>query len=53
MVKQKHYGRVYRLLCRGGHTSAKAIEIILLARRGNTFALDWIRAFRKMVPKEK
>lgn len=42
------YPRVYRLLMRNGHSSAKAIEIILEAMRGDESALEWIRFMRRL-----
>lgn len=42
------YPRVYSALKRQGHDAAKAIEIILEARRGNRHALMWIRAIARL-----
>lgn len=42
------YLRVYQALKRQGHDAAKAIEIILDARRGDEYALMWIRAIARM-----
>jgi hypothetical protein len=41
----KHH-RVYEMLKRFGHESFKAAEIVLDARRGDRWALDWIRMVR-------
>lgn len=42
------YPRLYRLLKRQGHTAAKAIEILVDAKRGNDHALAWVRTIFKM-----
>jgi len=43
----KAHPRIRAMLQRLGHTAAKAAEIILEARRGNRFALSWIRIARR------
>lgn len=40
------YPRIYAMLKRLGHGPAKAIEIILDAKRKDRFALNWIRLAR-------
>lgn len=41
------YLRVFRMLCRYGHTGQKAAEIILDATRGDQFSRNYIRYVRK------
>ena len=40
------YSRVYRALKNAGHDAAKAIEIILSAKRRDAHALRWVRMIR-------
>lgn len=40
------YPRVYTMLKGAGHAPSKAIEIIIDARRGDRFAIKWIRTLR-------
>lgn len=40
------FRRIYALLCAHGHSTEKSIEIILDAKRGDKFALSWIRIIR-------
>lgn len=42
--------RVYEMLKRAGHSPAKAIEILVDARRGNRHAVDWVRAIFRIRP---
>lgn len=46
MTKMK-YPRIYRLLKRQGHSPAKAIEMLIDAKRGDRWAVDWIKAMFK------
>lgn len=41
--------RVYRALKLAGHPPAKATEIILDAKRGDTQAIQWIKAIKALV----
>lgn len=41
-MKQSHR-KTYEALKRQGHSPAKAIEIVLDAKRGNSHALNWCR----------
>lgn len=50
----KYYPHCYALLRRRGHTSWKAAEIILDARRrGGKFAIDWIKCMRRLEVRER
>ena len=39
--------RLYRLLKDAGHDPAKAVELLLDAKRGDEWALIWIRVLRR------
>jgi hypothetical protein len=41
------YPRIYRLLKGAGHDPAKAVELLLDAKRGDEWALIWIRVLRR------
>ena len=41
------YPLVYRLLKDAGHNTAKAVELLLDAKRGDEWALIWIRVLRR------
>jgi len=38
----QNYPQIYRMLKRNGHSPAKAVEILLDAKRGDAYALQWI-----------
>lgn len=40
------YPRVYAMLKWHGHSPVTALQVIVEAKRGNTYALDWIRVLR-------
>lgn len=42
------YPRIYKLLKRTGFSPAKAVEMLLDARRGDKHALDFIRVCRRL-----
>jgi hypothetical protein len=44
----KKYRRVYALLKQSGHMPAKAVEILIDAKRGDQLALYWIRGMRAL-----
>lgn len=47
------YTRVYGLLKATGHSPEKALEILIDARRGKRYALDWVRVcFNQRKPRE-
>ena len=39
----ERYPRIYRLLKDAGHDPAKAVELLLDAKRGDEWALTWIK----------
>lgn len=41
------YRRIYRMLKNFEHSAAKAIEIILDAKRGDKIAMQWIRMIHR------
>ena len=43
----ERYPLVYRLLKDAGHDPAKAVELLLDAKRGDEWALIWIRVLRR------
>jgi hypothetical protein len=43
----ERYPLVYRLLIDAGHDPAKAVELLLDAKRGDEWALIWIRVLRR------
>lgn len=43
---RRQYPRIYALLKRCGHSPIKAFEILLEAKRGKRFAMDWIKCLR-------
>ena len=43
----ERYPRIYRLLKDAGHDPAKAVELLLDAKRGDEWALIWIRVLRR------
>ena len=43
----ERYPLVYRLLKDAGHYPAKAVELLLDAKRGDEWALIWIRVLRR------
>lgn len=43
----------YEALKIAGHSPAKALEIVIDARRGDRIAKDWIEAARKSIKKEE
>ena len=43
----ERYPRIYRLLKDAGHYPAKAVELLLDAKRGDEWALIWIRVLRR------
>ena len=43
------YPRIYKLLKLAGHSPAKAIEILIEAKRGDLHALKWIKMIVKMM----
>ena len=45
---EMRYPRLYRALKSAGHDAAKAIEILLDAKRGNVFAIRWCRAIARI-----
>ena len=45
---QERYPRLYRALVAQGHDPAKAIEILLDAKRGDAHALNWLRVIARM-----
>lgn len=45
----KRHARVFHMLVANGHSAHKAAEIILDARRGYRYALDWIHLAHDMV----
>ena len=42
------YPRLYRALIGDGHDAAKAIEILLEAKRGDKHSLAWCKMMRKI-----
>ena len=44
---EERYPLVYRLLKDAGHDPAKAVELLLDAKRGDEWALIWIRVLRR------
>lgn len=49
----KYYPHCYTLLRRRGHTAWKAAEIVLEARRGGKFAIDWVKCMRRLEVRER
>jgi hypothetical protein len=43
----ERYPLAYRLLKDAGHDPAKAVELLLDAKRGDEWALIWIRVLRR------
>jgi hypothetical protein len=42
------YPRIYAMLIRQGHTAFKALEILIDAKRGQWWAIGWIRLLKQM-----
>lgn len=42
------YPRTYALLRAHGHSAVKSLEVIIDARRGSPWAINWIRLLRTL-----
>lgn len=44
----ERYSHVYNAMKRAGHTAITALTIVVQAKRGDRYALNWIKAVRRL-----